>query len=83
MHKRSGVTTTENTGAEPEVIAVDVRGAMAMTSLGRSTILGLADAGELPRIRFGRRVVYDVADVRRVMAERRAAEAGIHRLSPG
>jgi excisionase family DNA binding protein len=71
---------------EPEPITVDVMGAARMLGLGRSTVLGLADSGELPRLRFGRRVVYAVDDIERLVEQRRSAaarEAGIYRLSPG
>ncbi len=50
------------------VLAVDVYGAMRMLGLGRTTILGLADAGELPRLRAGRAVRYAVTDVERIRA---------------
>jgi hypothetical protein len=36
------------------VLAVDGYGAMRMPGLGRSTVLGLAHAGELPRLHTGR-----------------------------
>jgi hypothetical protein len=36
---------------------------MRMLGLGRSSILNLADRGELPRLHFGRRVVFAVADL--------------------
>ena len=38
------------------VLAVDVMGAARMLGLGRSSVLGLADSGQLPRLRFGRSV---------------------------
>jgi predicted DNA-binding transcriptional regulator AlpA len=68
-----------------EPLAVDTPTAMRMLSLGRSSVLGLADRGELPRLHFGRRVVYAIADVEAVIERRRAAarEAGIYRIMPG
>ena len=47
----------------PEPVAVDIRGAMKMLNLGRSSVLPLADSGELTRLRFGRRVVFEVSDI--------------------
>ena len=58
---------------------------MRMLGLGRSSVLGLADSGELPRLRFGRRVVYAVDDIERLVEQRRSAsarEAGLFRLTP-
>jgi hypothetical protein len=51
-----GMTQKKSPAAEP--IAVDVRGAMRMLSLGRSSVLNLADSGELTKLRFGRSVRY-------------------------
>ena len=71
------------------VLAVDVYGAARMLGLGRSSVLGLADSGQLPRLRFGRAVRFATADVealveqRRQMARRSAGEMGIYRLTPG
>ena len=50
----------------------------------RSSILNLADRGELPRLHFGRRVVFAVADVEALVEQRcrSAARAGVHRLTP-
>ena len=59
--------------SEPEPIAVDTRTAMRMLSLGRSSVLGLADEGALPRIRFGRRVVFAVSDIEALVERRRSA----------
>jgi predicted DNA-binding transcriptional regulator AlpA len=60
---------------------------MRMPGLGRSSVLNLADSGELPRVRFGRSVRYAVADVERLVEERRSARrgaaAGLFRLTPG
>jgi excisionase family DNA binding protein len=55
------------------VLLVDVYAAARMLGLGRSTILGLANSGELPRLRFGRRVVFAVADVEALVEQRREA----------
>ena len=75
---------TRNSEAEPEPIAVDTKGAMRMLGLGRSSVLNLADRGELPRLRFGRSVRFAVSDVERLVAERRSAsQAGLFRLTPG
>ena len=70
-----------------EPITVDVMGAARMLGLGRSTVLGLADSGELPRLRFGRRMLYAVSDIERLVEQRRrsasrAAESGLFRLPP-
>ena len=80
----------ENQTTEPEPIAVDVMGAARMLGLGRSSVLNLADSGQLPRLRFGRSVRFAVSDVEALVEQRRrpatqvAAEAaGIFRLSPG
>jgi excisionase family DNA binding protein len=70
------------------VLAVDVMGAARMLGLGRSSVLGLADSGQLPRLRFGRSVRFSTQDIealverRRQSASRSAAAAGIYRLSP-
>lgn len=56
------------------VLAVDVYGAAAMLGLGRCTVLALADAGELPRLRVGRTVRFAVADVERLVERMRAGE---------
>ena len=55
------------------VLLVDTPTAMRMLSLGRSSILNLADRGELTRLRFGRAVRYPVADVEAAIERRRAA----------
>ena len=75
------------------VLLVDVHAAARMLGLGRCTILALADAGELPRIRVGTRGVrFAVSDIENFVKRQRAssleevnaraAAAGIHRLSP-
>ena len=51
----------------------------------RSSILNLADRGELPRLHFGRSVRFAVGDVQALVEERRRSAAGagnLHRLSP-
>ena len=74
-----------------EAIAVDARGAGQLLGLGRSSILNLADSGELPRLHFGRAVRFAVSDVTALVERRRSAagrpgsrtaQAGIYRLSP-
>ena len=77
----------EKQTTEPEPIAVDTRTAMRMLSLGRSSILNLADRGDLPRIRLGRSVRYSVSDIEALVTRRRAASqaaagAGPFRLTP-
>jgi hypothetical protein len=47
---------------------------MRMTGPGRTTILGLADAGELPRLRAGRAVQFAVVDVEHLAEKMRAGE---------
>jgi excisionase family DNA binding protein len=65
------------------VLAVGVYGATRMLGLGRTTVLTLAGADEMPRLRFGRRVLFAVEDVEALVERRRAAaEANLHRLSP-
>ena len=74
------------TAAEP--LAVDVRGAARLLSLSRSTILNMADRGELTRIRMGRSVRYDVTEITELVRQRRsegraAARAGdVYRVMP-
>ena len=71
------MTAAEPAPAQPRdipVLAVDVYGAMRMLDLGRTTILGLADAGELPRLRAGRAVRYAVSDVEALIQRMRAGE---------
>lgn len=70
-------------GTEP--IAVDVRTAAKMLGLGRSSVLGLADRGELTRLQFGRSVRYSTQELQALVERRRAAaqQAGIFRLTPG
>jgi hypothetical protein len=53
---------------------VNVYGATRMTGLGRTTILGLAGAGELPRLRIGRAVPYAVVGVEHLIDRMRAGE---------
>jgi predicted DNA-binding transcriptional regulator AlpA len=74
------VTAAEPAPAQPRdilVLAVDVYGAMRMLGLGRSSVLGLADSGQLPRLRFGRAVRFAVGDIEAVVERRRSA--GGHR----
>jgi excisionase family DNA binding protein len=73
------------TAAGP-VMAVDVRGAARLLSLSRSTILNMADRGELTRIRMGRSVRYSTRELADVIEERRRAaarQAGLYRIMPG
>jgi excisionase family DNA binding protein len=60
-------------GAAPALV-VDVRGAMKMLDLGRSTVLALADSGELPRLRTGRTVRYAISDIERLVERMRSGE---------
>ena len=62
-------------GSAP-VLAVDVHGAARMLGLGRTTVLALADAGELPRLRFGRAVRFAVSDVEHLVERRRSTSQG-------
>lgn len=72
----------------PEPFAVDVREAARLLSLSRSTILNMADRGELTRIRLGRSVRYSTSEIsdlieqRRRSADQGAAGAGLYRLTP-
>jgi hypothetical protein len=57
------VTAAELAPAQPRdipVLAVDVYAAARMLGLGRCTILAIADAGELLRLRLGRAVRFAV-----------------------
>jgi len=56
------------------VLAIDVYGAMRMVSPGRTTILGLAAAGELPRLGADQAVRYAVTDVEHFINRMRAGE---------
>lgn len=81
------MTAAEPVPAQPRdiaVLAVDVYGAMRMLGLGRTTILGLADAGELPRLRAGRAVRFAVSDVEHLVERMRSGEQlpGSHRHAP-
>ena len=72
------MTAAEPVPAQPgdiPVLAVDVRGAMKMLSLGRTSVLELADRGELPRVRFGRAARFSVSDIERLVKKRRAASS--------
>ena len=60
------MTAAEPVPARPKDIpvrAVDARGAMRILRLGRTTIPGLAGAGQLPRPRVGRGSAHAVASV--------------------
>ena len=62
-------------------------GAARMLGLGRSSVLNLAYSGELTKIRFGRRVVYDVTEITELVERRRsasqsAASMGLYRITP-
>ena len=82
----SGTMDEKQAGKQPgpEPVAVDIRGAMKMLNLGRSSVLGLAASGELPPLRFGRSVRYSTDDISALVERRRAAarEAGIYRITP-
>ena len=56
------------------ILAVDVFGAMKMLGLGRTTVLALADNGELSRLRVGRAVRFAVADVEHLVDRMRSGE---------
>jgi len=53
------------------VLLVDVYAAARMLGLGRCTVLALADAGELTRLRFGRAVRFAVGDIEHLVERRR------------
>ena len=87
-HAAVRIEPTRNSEAEPEPIAVDTRGAMRMLGLGRSSILNLADSGELPGCGSAG-VGSWLADVEALVERRRSASreaagrgAGIYRLTP-
>lgn len=78
----------DKTTEQIKALAVDVKTAQQMLGLCRSSVLGLADRGELTKLYFGRSVRYPVADIEAAVERRRsagqgAAEAGLFRLSPG
>ncbi|MCF7854412.1 MAG: helix-turn-helix domain-containing protein [Candidatus Pacebacteria bacterium] len=50
---------------------VDVRGACAFTALSRRTLDYAKDAGELPFIRKGRKILFKVSDLEQWMDEDR------------
>lgn len=83
MRKRESKTAS---GA----LLVDTAEAGRLLGLGRSSIVNLADSGELPRVRLGRAVRFSTADVEALVqrrrsassSERRAAASGIYRLMP-
>jgi hypothetical protein len=54
-------------------LVVDVYGAMQMLRLGRSSVLALADRGELTRLHFGRAVRYSTEEIEALVQRRRAA----------
>ena len=71
------MTAAEPVPVQPRdiaVLAVDVYGAMRMLGPGGTTILGLADAGELPRLRAGRVVRFAVSDLEALIQRMRAGE---------
>ena len=69
-------------------LLVDTAEAGRLLGVGRSSIVNLANDGELPRVRIGRSVRFSTADVealveRRRQSAHRGAELGLYRLSPG
>ena len=58
--------------------AVDVYAAMRMLASGRTTVLGLAGADELPQLRASRAVRFAVADAECLIERMRAGE---HRMT--
>ncbi len=73
-----------------EALLVDTMQAAKMLNLGRSSIVNMADRGELTRIRLGSRAVrFSTEEItalvedRRRSASRSAAAMGIYRLNPG
>jgi excisionase family DNA binding protein len=67
------VTAAVQAGPVPPML-VDVYGAAQLLRLGRCTVLALADAGELPKLRFGRALRFARSDLE-ALVERRKQEA--------
>jgi hypothetical protein len=73
--RQAGVLEAEVTSAEPvptrprdiPVLGVDVYGAMRMLRFGRTTVLGLAGAGQLPQLRADRTLRFALADAERLI----------------
>ncbi len=70
---RAPEPVTAAAGPVPPML-VDVRAAMKILKLGRSTILNLSDSGELHKLRFGRAVRFAVNDLADLV-ERKKHEA--------
>lgn len=51
-------------------VTTDVIGAAEYLNLSKSTVRRMIDAGELPVVRFGRRVVIRLADLDALLASR-------------
>jgi hypothetical protein len=88
MRKRA-----QSNSAGPEPVLVDTKGAMRMLSLGRSSIVAMADRGELTRVHpagaGSRAVRFSTEEITDLVLRRRsegrsasAREMGLFRLSP-
>jgi hypothetical protein len=66
--------TTVYEASQAQPLVTDLRGAMRMLQLGKSTVLALADSDQLPRLRTGRRVRYAVSDIERLVERMRSGE---------
>ena len=78
--EQAPVTPAVQAGPVPPLM-VDIRGAMGLLRLGRCTVLGLADSGELTKLRFGKSVRYSVAEIQDLVRRKRyeAQASGGHR----
>lgn len=59
---------------QAQPLVTDLRGAMRMLQLGKSTVLALADSDQLPRLRTGRTVRYAISDIERLVERMRSGE---------
>lgn len=57
-------TTHEPDPLHPQPLLVDAKGAAKLMSVSERFIWGLANEGILPRVRLGRRVLFDPDDLR-------------------
>ena len=76
--------TDPRTQMTAEPILVTTKDAMKMLSLGRSSIVNLANSGDLTPIHLGRSLRFSTADISALVERRKAAAeaAGLFRLSP-
>ena len=68
---RAPEPVTVAAGQPVQPMLVDVTGAARLLRLGRCTVLGLADAGELPRLKFGRSLRFATSDIEALIERKR------------